>query len=43
MTRSSLNINVVSPTKQTLIYASEGPVALCITRLKLEKRSDKDN
>ena len=43
MTKSSLNINMVSPTKQTLIYASEEPVALSITRLKLEKRSDEDN
>ena len=43
MTRSSLNIDVVSPTKQTLIYASEEPVALSITRLKLEKRSNEDN
>ena len=43
MTKSRLDINVVSPTKLTLIYASEEPVALSITRLKLEKRSNEDN
>ena len=41
MTKSSLDINVISPTKQTLIYATKEPVALCITHLKLEREVTK--